>query len=122
MVDLGNPDTRIETQEQAIKRVEQLCNRVVECRNTCDVYVPDNPTATAKIQQKAYEQWLMTYGQAIGTLIAYYQCGKIQDNAYKTLKAKVQATLASRVVGNVSGVIKPSGVLPLVNQIPGQNP
>ena len=114
MPDLGNPDTKIDTQEQAIKRVEQLCQRVVECRNTCDVRIPDDPISTAAIQTKAYQHWLMTYGQALGTLIAYYQCGKIEDNAYNLLKGKVQATLAPRVVGDVSGTVNPKGVVPLV--------
>lgn len=97
--DLGNPKTRIETQEQAQRRVEELCREVVRARKECDAIQIDGKPATVEAKDRLYARWLMLYGQAIGTVIAYYQCGRLQDVAYQKLKDRVQATLAVTFVG-----------------------
>ncbi len=102
------------TPDELIRYLDGLCGSVVRYRDQCNILIPDDPKTTAKVQWEAYERWNVYFGQAQGTLIAYYQCNKIEDNAYIMLKQKVQTTLASRVVGQVSGTIHPKGVMPLV--------
>lgn len=92
---------RIETEEEAIKLVENYCSRAIVARNLCDVIVPGDREATVKQQRRAYENWLMHYGAAIGALVALRNVGKISDNAYEKLQQRVFNTLAPRVVGEL---------------------
>ena len=90
---LDDPSTRIETESVAVRRIEELCVRLVELRNTLLVGIPGNPTATRKIQQKAEQHLMMTFGQAVGALRAFRQCGLLPKAKYCALRLKVMATL-----------------------------
>lgn len=96
-------DGRIETQEQATKLVEMYASKAETARLLCNVKIPDDPKATADAQQKAYQQWLMNYGSAVGALVSLHKAGKISDNAYVKLQQRVFLTLRPTVVGEVSG-------------------
>jgi hypothetical protein len=99
------------SQDDLIKYISSLCELVVVCRDQCDIQIPDDPETTAKIQVDAYRRWNVYYGWAMGTLISYRQCSSIEDFAYDIMKARIQATLAPRVVGTVQAPIQqPRGV------------
>lgn len=90
---------RIETQEQARNRVIELIRQVKAARASCDVFFPDDQERTIQHQTQAFQRWLMTYGQAIGTVVTLYQCGKLEDVAYRELQQLVMNTLAPTIVG-----------------------
>lgn len=93
--------TRKRSPDELLSHIESLCHAVVYHRDKCDDTIPAGKQATVKTQREAYTAWNIYYGRAIGTLIAYRQASRIGDVIYDALKAKIQATLASRVVGFV---------------------
>ncbi len=95
------------TPDELTRKIDGLCEAVVRHREMCDVQIPDDPVTTVEQQIRSYRRWNAYYGQAIGTLISYRQASKIEDLAFALMKAKVQATLASRVVGTVQAPIQP---------------
>lgn len=96
---------KITNQEQATKLVEMYCNKAETARALCNVVIPDDKQATATAQQRAYMQWLMQYGGAIGALVALHKAGLISDNAHIQLQQRVFQTLNPSVVGDVSSPI-----------------
>ena len=91
----------IETQEQAIRIVEDYCLKCVEARANCDIRVPDDPVTTARVQEAAYDEYQCWYGAAIGALTVLKYAKLIPDTAYEQLIQKVHHTRAATVVGLV---------------------
>jgi hypothetical protein len=95
------------TQEGLELRIQALCQKVVQYRDRCNVVIPDDPETTAREQYRAYQRWNIYYGRALGALIAYRQASQIEDRIYEAMKARIQGTLASRVVGSVQVQVQP---------------
>jgi hypothetical protein len=88
IMSVSHPGIRVETPEAAVKQVELLCARLVQLRNTAGVNIEGDPDATEKIQVNAHQHWLMTYGQTIGVLAAFRECGLLGRSAYRALRKK----------------------------------
>lgn len=97
-----HPEYRIDNSVQATKRMRELVKQVKESRANCDVVFPDDAQKTTRFQRKAYREWMIRYGQALGTLVAFHQCGQLGDEAYNLLRQEVSETLVPRVVGDAS--------------------
>lgn len=96
MRDLGDPATRIEDSESAIRRVEQLLARLEQLRNTMNIDVGD-PATNKKIHIKAKQHWLMTYGMAAGVLVSFRGVKLIQRNPYRVLVRRLTEGLGREI-------------------------
>lgn len=94
---INDPKIRVGTPEAATQQVEQLCARLIQLRNTMDVTIEGNENATARIQGNAHQHWLMTYGQTVGVLSAFRECGLLGRSAYRALRKKVLAAFRGDV-------------------------
>ncbi len=92
--------TPIKTKDDAVKLLEELIAKTRCARKDCNVVFPDDKGQTVRWQQKAYQRFLMLYGQALGSLTVLHRVGLLDDVGYNLLRERVMATLAANVVGD----------------------
>jgi hypothetical protein len=86
---LGEP---IETEAQARNWIIELVARLEVDRLACDL------APAAHGQRRAYDQYRIRFGQALGTLVCLQRCGRLGDVAYNELRARVMATALPTVI------------------------
>ena len=80
------------TLEQARTFMLEKVAQVEEARYACNV------STTVKTQQKAYQRWLIKYGETLGSLTTLMHCRVLNDAAYEELRQRVMATMVPTVV------------------------
>lgn len=93
------PGYRLDSEEQARNWVLDLVEGVKKARLDCNIAFPGDASRTVAFQRKAFHQFLVRHGAALGTLTALHRCGKLGDVAYNELRAVVLNTLTPTVVG-----------------------
>ena len=91
----------IRTLEQGRNYVLEIVEQVEKARANCDVIIPGNPELTARSQRKAYNDWRIRYGQALGTLTTLMRCRVLNDVAYMELRERVMRSGIPTVVGRL---------------------
>ena len=94
-----NPGYRLDSEEQARNWILELVEGVKVARLDCNVVFPGDAARSVAHQRKAYHQFLVRHGAALGTLTAVHRCGKLGDVAYSELREVVLNTLAPTIVG-----------------------
>jgi hypothetical protein len=103
-LDVGNaevPRVKIETEEGAVKWVEELVSEMLDWRERCNVIIPGNSQATVTMQRRALWTFLEKHGQVVGALKSLLLVGMISPRCYTELTQRALNTLAPTVIGSV---------------------
>lgn len=98
----NDPSYEIVTMEQAQNWVLELIEGVKSKRAECDIRFPNPSQVTKRFQEKAYTNFLIKYGAALGAVMALHRCRKLDDVAYNELRQKIVNLLLPTVVGKVT--------------------
>lgn len=91
----------ITTIEEAQRFILDMVEILEASRADCNVQVPGDPQMTARLQRKAYTNWMIRYGQALGSLTTLMHCRKLNDVAYNELRERIMQTAIPTQVGTV---------------------
>lgn len=91
----------ITTEEEARKFIMEMVEILESTRDDCNVTIPTDPQLSAKLQRKAWSNWMIRYGQALGSLTTLMHCRKLNDVAYNELRERVMRTAVPTQVGLV---------------------
>jgi hypothetical protein len=91
---------RILNEEHAIKWIEELIQDMATWRNACNVHVPGDKEASAKMQRRSLWTFLSKQGQVTGALKTLLLCGIISDRCYREFNQKAINSLIPTTVGN----------------------
>lgn len=92
----------VKTLEQAKAYVLDLVHKVEWAREGCNVVIPGDKTATVRLQQKAFRNWMIRYGQTLGALTTLMHCRVLNAVAYEELRQRVMETGQPTMVGDAS--------------------
>ena len=95
-------DYKIRNANQAEQWIIELIEGVEQARKDCTVSYPGDAQMTARMQKKAYHQFMVRHGGALGALMAFHRAGYIGDSAFHKMKSRVLSTLVAQVVGEAS--------------------
>ena len=95
------PRVCLETEEQAIRWVEERVIEMIRARQACDVSIPGDQAATVIAQKRALWVFLTKQGRVTGALEALLLTGRISEICYVEQLQRALNTLVPSVVGRV---------------------
>jgi hypothetical protein len=91
----------IQSEQQATQWLEALVNTVEKYRGTCDV-MSANPMATPGMVKKAYHEYFLHRGIAIGALTALAHTRKLSPVGFEAMKKRINFTAVPTVINRVT--------------------
>lgn len=92
------PDFKITNRDSARRWIMELVHDVKVARLACNVTPVSAKLITVGEQKRAERIWLVKHGGALGSLMALYRVGLLDDVAYTELRKEVMATLIPTVI------------------------